>query len=162
MSLSYRRVRAAVLAATVLVAAPFSAKAQAVIKVNDSVSVRFGLLSQTWVDYTQNVRQDTSYAQNIFLRRIRFIFGGQIGSKVSFFFQTDNPNLGRTGPGFVKSPTTGFLLQDAYVEIKPTTSNIFMLDAGLQLIPLCRNCIASAGDVQTSCGRAVYEMSLLD
>lgn len=143
MSLSYR-VRAAVLAATVLVVAPCSATAQAVIKVNDSVSVRFGLLSQTWVDYTQNVQQDNSYAQNIFQRRMRFIFGGQIGSKVSFYFQTDNPNLGRTGPGFVKAPASGFLLQDGYVEIQPTTSNIFMFDAGLQFIPLCRNCIASA------------------
>src|SRR5712671_4378946 len=139
MSHSYR-VRAAMLAAAVLVVAPFFAKAQAVIKVNDSVSVRFGLLSQTWVDYTQNVRQDTSYAQNIFQRRMRFIFSGQIGSKLSFFFQTDNPNLGRSGPGFIKSPTTGFLLRDGYIEVKPATSNIFMVDAGLQLIPLCRNC----------------------
>jgi hypothetical protein len=146
MSLSYR-VRAAVLAATVLVVAPFSAKAQAVIKVNDSVSVRFGLLSQTWVDYTQNVRQDTSYAQNIFQRRMRFIFSGQLGSKFAFFFQTDNPNLGRSGPGFVKAPGTGFILQDGYIEVKPNASNIFMIDAGLQLIPLCRNCIASAASL---------------
>jgi len=146
MPLSYR-VRAAVLAATVLVVAPFAVKAQATIKVNDSISVRFGLLSQTWIDYSQNVRQDTSYAQNIFQRRMRFIFSGQIGSKLSFFFQTDNPNLGRTGPGFVKAPGTGFILQDGYIEIKPTTSNIFMVDAGLQLIPLCRNCIASAASL---------------
>jgi hypothetical protein len=146
MSLSYR-VRAAVLAAGVLVVAPRSVKAQAIIKVNDSVSVRFGLLSQTWVDYTQNVRQDTSYAQNIFQRRMRFIFSGQIGSKLSFFFQTDNPNLGRTGPGFVKAPASGFILQDGFVEIKPTPSNIFMVDAGLQLIPLCRNCLASAASL---------------
>jgi hypothetical protein len=130
-----------------LVVAPSSVRAQAVIKVNDSVSVRFGLLSQTWVDYSQNVRQDTGYAQNIFQRRMRFIFSGQIGPKLSFFFQTDNPNLGRSGPGFVKALGTGFLLQDAYVEINPTASNIFMADAGLLLIPLCRNCIASAASL---------------
>jgi hypothetical protein len=145
MSIS-NHIRAAALAAIVFVV-PFTAKAQAVLKVNDSISVRFGLLSQTWVDYTQNVRQDTSYAQNIFQRRMRFIFSGQVGSKLSFFFQTDNPNLGRSGPGFIKAPGTGFILQDGYIEVKPSASNVFMLDAGLQLIPLCRNCIASASSL---------------
>jgi hypothetical protein len=145
MSIS-NHLRAAALAAIVFVV-PFTAKAQAVIRVNDSISVRFGLLSQTWVDYSENVRQDTSYAQNIFQRRMRFIFGGQIGSKLSFFFQTDNPNLGRSGPGFIKAPGAGFILQDGYIEVKPSASNVFMLDAGLQLIPLCRNCIASAASL---------------
>ena len=145
MSITYR-VRTALVVAFSF-AAPLTARAQATIKVNDSISVRFGFLSQTWADFSQNVRQDTSFAQSIFQRRMRFIFGGQIGSKLSFFFQTDNPNLGRTGPGFVKAPGTGFITQDAYIEIKPTTSNAFILDAGLLLIPLCRNCYASAASL---------------
>jgi hypothetical protein len=144
MSISYRA-RAAALAAIALVL-PFTARSQAIIKVNDSVSVRFGLLSQTWVDYTQtpNVFVDGSYTQDIFLRRMRFLFTGQIGSKLSFIFQTDNPNLGRTGVGFIKSPATGFLLQDGLLEVQPAASNVFIVDAGLELVPLCRNCIANA------------------
>jgi predicted porin len=145
MSVSFH-FRGAVLAAFAC-AAPLSARAQATIKVNDSISVRFGFLSQTWADFSQNVRQDSSYAQNIFERRIRFIVGAQIGSKLSFFYETDNPNLGRTGPGFTKTLGSGFITQDAYVEVKPSTSNSFVLDAGLMFIPLCRNCYESAASL---------------
>jgi hypothetical protein len=138
------RVRAAVVAAVVSLA-PAWAHAQATIKVNDSVSVRVGFLSQTWADFNENVRQDTSYAQSIFQRRIRLLVGAQIGSHLNFFYETDNPNLGRTTAGAAKSLGTGFITQDAYVEYKPVaTSNAFLLVAGLQLIPLCRNCLESA------------------
>src|SRR3954454_19690791 len=58
------RARAVVLAA-LTVLTPAALHAQAVLKVNDSVSVRFGFLSQTWADFEQNSRQDTSYAQSI-------------------------------------------------------------------------------------------------
>jgi hypothetical protein len=138
------RVRAAVLAAVVSLV-PVATRAQAVIKVNDSVSVRVGFLSQTWADFNQNVRQDTSFAQSIFQRRIRLMVGAQVGSHLNFFFETDNPNLGRTTAGVAKALGTGFITQDAFVEYKPVaTSNAFLMVAGLQLIPLCRNCLESA------------------
>lgn len=140
------RVRAAVVAASVCLA-PAAAGAQAIIKVNDSVSVRVGFLGQMWADFSQNVRQDSSYAQSLFLRRVRLIVSGQIGSKLSFFYQTDNPNLGRTGPGFTKSLGTGFITQDAYLEVKPGASNALLIEGGLLLIPLCRNCYASAASL---------------
>lgn len=137
------RIRTAVLAAVVSLAPPVHA--QATIKVNDSVSVRIGFLSQTWADFNENVRQDTSYAQSIFQRRIRLLVGAQIGSHLNFFYESDNPNLGRTTAGAAKSLGTGFITQDAYVEYKPvSTSNAFLMVAGLQLIPLCRNCLESA------------------
>jgi hypothetical protein len=137
------RVRSAILAAVVSLAP--AVHAQATIKVNDSISVRVGFLSQTWADFNENVRQDTSYAQSIFQRRIRLLVGAQIGSHLNFFFETDNPNLGRTTAGVAKALGTGFITQDAYVEYKPvSTSNAFLMVAGLQLIPLCRNCLESA------------------
>jgi hypothetical protein len=124
---------------------PAVARAQATIKVNDSISVRVGFLSQTWADFNQNVRQDSSYAQSIFQRRIRLLVGAQVGSHLNFFFETDNPNLGRTTAGLPKNLSAGFITQDAYVEYKPVaTSNAFLMVAGLQLIPLCRNCVGSA------------------
>jgi hypothetical protein len=148
------RVRAAVLAGLVAftVAMPAAVHAQAVIKANDSVSVRIGFLSQTWADFEQNVRQDSSYAQSLFQRRLRLIVSAQVGSKMAFFFQTDNPNLGRTGPNlpggnFTRALGTGFITQDAYVEVKPSTTNSFVVEAGLLLIPLCRNCYASAASL---------------
>jgi hypothetical protein len=141
-----RRTVSAALTALV-VTMPAAAHAQAVLKVNDSISVRLGFLSQTWADFSQNVRQDSSYAQNIFQRRLRLIMGVQVGPHLSLFFQTDNPNLGRSGPGFTKSLGTGFITQDAFVEVKPGRSNALLLAAGLQYVPFCRNCMESAATI---------------
>ena len=138
--------RASALVALAL-ALPASASAQAVLKVNDSISVRLGFLSQTWADFNQNVRQDSSYSQNIFERRLRFIMSMQVGSHLSLFFQTDNPNLGRSGPGFAKTLGSGFITQDAYAEVKPGRSNALLLAAGLQYVPFCRNCMESAATI---------------
>ncbi len=144
--MSRLRSRAAALAALVFLL-PAAGSAQAVLKVNDSVSVRVGFLSQTWADFSQNVRQDSGYAQTIFARRLRFIVGAQVGSHLSFFFQTDNPNLGRSGPGYSKSLGSGFITQDAYAEVKPGRSNALLFDAGLQYVPFCRNCMESAATI---------------
>ena len=135
------------MAAAIFACLPALASAQAVLRVNDSIAVRLGVLSQTWADFSQNVRQDSSYAQNIFQRRLRFIAGLQIGPHLSFFFQTDNPNLGRSGPGFTKQLGGGFITQDAYVEVKPGRSSALLLDAGLQYVPFCRNCMESAATI---------------
>ena len=144
MSRSFRA--RAVLVAVLATAIPAAAQSQAVIKVNDSVSVKIGFLSQIWGDFNQNVRQDTSFSQSIFLRRIRLLVGAQIGSRVNVFFETDAPNLGRTTASATGGKALGsqVIVQDAYVEIKPGATNAFLLTAGLQLIPLCRNCLESA------------------
>jgi hypothetical protein len=73
--------------------------------------------------------------------------GGQVAKDVTFFFMTDNPNLGKStqavgGTTGVKAPGTGFIIQDAYMEW--AVANEFRLQGGLILIPLCRNCNSSA------------------
>jgi hypothetical protein len=130
---------------SVIILVPTFAHAQAVIKVNDNVSLRFGVLLQGWIDQTQDpASQD--YAKSIFLRRMRFLVGGAISPNISFFFETDNPNLGRTtAANQAKALGAGFITQDAFVEWKPMGTNTFMIDGGLMLIPLCRNCLESAG-----------------
>lgn len=133
--------RATVFVLAILLLVPSLVQAQAVIKVNDNVQLRFGLLMQGWADSAQDATTK-KYAENLFLRRMRFIVGGTLSPNVSFFFQTDNPNLGKAP----KALGTGFITQDAYVEWKPVaTSNAFMLDVGLMLPPLCRDCLGSAG-----------------
>jgi hypothetical protein len=119
---------------------PLVASAQAVIKVNDNVNIKFGTLIQAWADSQQDATTQ-GYGNQLFLRRFRFLVGGQISPNVSFFFETDNPNLGRNKTA--TSLGSGFITQDAFVEWKPV-SNAFILDAGLMLPPLCRNCLESA------------------
>lgn len=118
---------------------PTVAYGQAVIKVNDNINIRFGTLIQAWGDAAQSATAN-GYAQNLFLRRMRILISGQLSPTVSFFFQTDNPNLGKAP----KALGSGFITQDAYLEWKPR-SNAFMLDAGLMLPPFCRDCLGSAG-----------------
>jgi hypothetical protein len=117
---------------------PAVASAQATIKVNDNVSFKVGTLVQAWADSAQDATTK-GYANNLFLRRIRFILGGQITPNITFFFETDNPNLGKSP----KNLGGGFITQDAFIEWKPR-SNAFMLDAGMMFVPLCRNCLESA------------------
>jgi hypothetical protein len=113
--------------------------AQAQIKVNDNINIRFGLLLQGWADAAEDATTE-KYANNLFLRRIRFLVGGQISPNVSFFFETDNPNDGKAP----KNLGGGFITQDAFLSWKPTGSNAFIIDGGLFLPPLCRNCVESA------------------
>ncbi len=130
--------------AVVMALLPGVASAQAVIKVNDDVNFRLGVFMQGWADWQQNAAG--GYAQNLFLRRARFLLTGNVTKDVSFFFQTDNPNIGKStqttvGGTGAKSLSTGFLLQDAFIEWK--VDNAFRLDAGLFLVPLCRDCLTS-------------------
>jgi len=123
---------------------PLVAQAQVLVKVNDNINFKFGMLMQAWADSAQDAASQ-SYAQNLFLRRVRFIAAGQLSPNISFFFETDNPNLGKNKG--TSALNTGFETQDAFIEWKPTGSQAFMIDGGLMLPPLCRNCLESAGSL---------------
>ena len=123
---------------SVLVAAA-TASAQAMIKVDDNINFKVGVLLQPQADWTQDAAT-RGYQQNLFVRRARLLLGGQLSPKVTFFMETDSPNLGKVVAG-QKTISTGFTLQDAYVEWK--LADGLMLDAGLMFIPLCRNCFQS-------------------
>jgi hypothetical protein len=119
------------------------AHAQATVKVNDNVNFRFGTLIQAWGDDLQDATT-RGYANNVYLRRVRLIVSGQVAKNVSFFLQTDNPNFGKTAAGTAapKGFTGTFLIQDAWVEWKP--SDAFALNAGEMLIPLDRLILTSS------------------
>jgi Phosphate-selective porin O and P len=116
---------------------PVVAQAQAIIKVNDTVFFRFGVQMQGWADELQSATTK-GYAQNLFLRRARFLVTGQMAPNLTFFFQTDNPNAGKAPKGAVFGT---FILQDAWFEWK--LRNEFMLDGGEFLVPLSRNGLQS-------------------
>src|SRR5664279_1251303 len=97
---------------------PAVANAQAIIKVNDTVNFKLGILLQGWADWngqSNAVGETAGFQQNLFLRRARFFVGGQVAKDVTFFFMTDNPNLGKStqtltsGTTGVKAPGTGFI-----------------------------------------------------
>jgi Phosphate-selective porin O and P len=118
------------------------AHAQVVIKVNDNVSFRLGGQAQLWADELQDPASK-AYAQNLYVRRIRFLLTGSVAPNVTFFYQTDNPNLGKTP----KALTAGFVTQDAWAEWKFTDA--FMLDGGLFLVPTSREELTSTTSFMT-------------
>ena len=136
-----RAVRAAALVlAMVTLATALPAAAQAVIKVNDDVSFKFGFLLQGQGDWLEDpVTGGTS--QNLFLRRARLLVGGNVAKNVSFFIDTDNPNLGKVNAGS-KTISSGLLIQDAFLTWK--LRDELQLDAGLILTGIAHNSLQGA------------------
>jgi hypothetical protein len=118
------------------------ARGQVVVKVNDSVNFRLGLLLQANADGTQDPISE-GYSQNMFLRRLRFIVLATIAPTVTAFFQTENSRLGNAGTTGAKSLNTGFIVQDAYLEWRLLGEKV-MVDAGLFYTPQSRGVLNSS------------------
>ncbi len=112
------------------------ARGQVVVKVDEDVNFRLGVLLQGRADWTQDPVSE-GYSQNFFLRRVRFGLAATLGPNVSTFFQTDSPRLGDAGLTGTKISSTGFLVQDALLEWK-LAGEAAMLDAGLLYTPQSR------------------------
>jgi hypothetical protein len=129
-----RSVFAAVTLATLLL--PAAASAQAIVKVSDDVWFRFGIQLTGWADATQTAPTG-GYTKNLFLRRDRLLITGSVAPGVTFFFQTDDPNLGKAP----KSLQSGFIVRDARMEW--AINEAFALDAGEFIVPFSRNVLQS-------------------
>ena len=66
---------------------------------------------------------------------------GRSPINVTFFVETDAPNLGKRLPGG-KNIQPSMILQDAYAEVRVTDA--LLIDAGLMFIPFSRNSLQSA------------------
>ena len=132
------RIAASVAAMILVAAAPAGAQVQ--IKVNDNVNFKLGVLGQFQAEWLEDPAEDDTQ-QNLFVRRIRLLFGGQVAKNVSFFIETDAPNLGKTVNG-AKNISPDLIVQDAYGEVR--FHDAFSLDVGLMFVPFSRNSIQSA------------------
>ncbi len=84
--------------ATALLALLPGASAQWVIESSDGgSSIKLGFLAQPQAEWLE-APTGGQCAQNLFLRRFRIIFGGQVSEKWSFFFETDSPNAPQPQP----------------------------------------------------------------
>jgi Phosphate-selective porin O and P len=115
-------------------------QAQAEIKVSDDVNFKLGILGQFQLDALDDTGTDVD-TKNLFARRLRLMFGGEVAKGVTFFVETDTPNLGKVASG-AKNIQPATIIQDAYGEFKP--AQVFMVDAGLMFVPFSRNSVQSA------------------
>src|SRR4051812_23153855 len=91
------------------------ARAQVVIKANDDVNFKLGVLGQFQAATIDNPEPDPS-TNNLFVRRLRLLVGGQVAKNVTFLVETDGPNLGKTLPGG-KNIAPSLILQDAVASL---------------------------------------------
>jgi phosphate-selective porin O/P len=138
MRTSICRTAASYVAALLIGAVP--AAAQIVVKASDDVNFKLGVLGQFQADTVDNPGTEPN-TNNLFVRRLRLLFAGQVAKNVSFFVETDAPNLGKTLSG-AKNIQPSVILQDAYAEFR--VADAFTLDAGLMFIPFSRNSLQSA------------------
>ena len=103
-------------------------------------SVSVGFLAQGQAEWL-GTADGSSTSKNLFLRRMRLMAGGKINSKVSFFLETDSPNLGKGTTDGKKNQEVVFL-QD--VILTYTVRPEFQIDAGMLLIPGSHNAEQSA------------------
>ena len=130
----------AVAAAVLVLFAAAPAAGQATIKVSDDVNLRFGVLGQVQADSLEDPGTGAA-TNNLFIRRVRLLFGGQVAKNITFFVETDSVNLGRVVNGVKNIPSTT-IIQDAYGEFK--AGDAFAVDAGLMFVPFSRNSLQSA------------------
>jgi hypothetical protein len=88
MHTSTRRIAACAMAALLIAALP--ASAQIVITGDDDVNFKLGVLGQFQADTITNPDAESN-TNNLFARRLRLLFGGQVAKNVSFFIETDAP-----------------------------------------------------------------------
>jgi hypothetical protein len=111
------------------------AHAQAIIKVNDDVNFKFGVLGMFQADTISNPEPEPS-TNNLFVRRMRLAFAGQVAKNVTFFLQTDAANLGKVLPGG-KNIAPSVIVQDAFASVKVADALTF--DTGLIFVPGSRD-----------------------
>lgn len=104
-------------------------------------SIKVGFLAQPQLE-AQETPDTEGYSRNLFLRRMRLLFGGKLSEHWTFFFETDSPNLGKSNPdralnlGGAKDAGSIYV-QDAYVTYN--RGEAFKVDAGMILAPLGHN-----------------------
>lgn len=98
-------------------------------------TLNLGFLSQIQGEALDNA--DATHTQeNLFFRRLRIIMGGKIDDKLSFFFETDSPNLGKGTTTGAKTDSTIFV-QDFFLTY--AVSNALKIDGGMFLVPVSHN-----------------------
>jgi Phosphate-selective porin O and P len=128
-------------AALALVGRP--ATAQLLISTADgSSSLKLGTLVQFWAESL-----DTPDAQeqqrNLYFRRLRLLGQYQFGDRLSLFWETDSPNLGKGNPDGSKNSGTSVSFLDVVATY--AFAHQFQLDAGEILVPVSYNHLQAAG-----------------
>jgi hypothetical protein len=139
---------AAAAAALLIAGSAVPAQAQWQIESKDGkTNIKVGFLAQPQFESLQttdpaSTTGGTVNAKNLFIRRFRIVFGGQLAGNWTFFFETDSPNVGKQVAGTSAKDSGSIFIQDAFVTYNH--GDEFKVDAGLILLGLDHNHLQSA------------------
>ena len=114
--------------------APLSA--QVVVK-DEDVNFKGGVSAQLWAHWNNDSSNGRSSQQIPYYWTAHFIISGDLGTAISFFFETDDPKFG-IAP---KDLASGFIIEDASMEWNPTKQ--FQSNGGLFIVRFKRNGLQS-------------------
>jgi hypothetical protein len=108
-------------------------------------SLKLGLLGQGQAEFVEVPEAGNpdglDISRNLFLRRFRILGGGNLSDKLSFFFETDSPNLGKANAAGTKE-AGDIYLQDFFVTY--SFRDELKVEGGLMLTPNSHNSETSA------------------
>lgn len=137
-------IRCVVFAVVCVVGAASIAESQwRITSADQKSSLTLGVLAQPQFEWL-TAADDADAAKNIYIRRLRFIFGGKLTDKVSFFIETDSPNIGKANAAGRKSEDAIFV-QDAVLSY--TVHGSVNLEGGLIIVPTSRHTTQSAANL---------------
>lgn len=135
------RIRVSVLAGVLALAAGAASAAELKLASADGESwIKFGFLAQVRGE-SFDTADGTDTSKDLYFRRLRLLFGGQINPKWGFFIDTDSPNLGKGNADGTKNAG------DVYIQdfaITYTHNDAFKVDVGMLLVPFSHNSTQSA------------------
>ncbi len=102
---------------------------------NAGSAVRVGFLAQLRAE-ALDTSDGPEVAKDLFLRRLRLMAGGKINDRLSFFLETDSPNLGKGGR-YGKKGASDIFLQDIFVSFAATDE--LYIETGMLLPHLSYN-----------------------
>jgi len=125
--------------------APFAAHAVKVPIPVEGVNVNFGINVQTHALFNENGTPDgTAWSTDIFMRRTRLVFNGDITRYFWFFIQVENTNFGKFA-----NFTSRMIFQDAVAAWAPTGStgnDVLLIEAGILRVPSSRGTITNVNN----------------
>ncbi len=112
-----------------------------------NATIRFGMFLQPQFEALGSVAAD-GYANNLYLRRARFVVGGTLFDRIEYFLETDSPNLfkGATAVpamGQALKGTSTMVIQDLFGTYK-VLGDMLKIDAGYTLPAGSHNSLQSA------------------
>jgi hypothetical protein len=120
-------------------ALPTAARAEK-IKINDDTTLTLAALLQPQAAVVEDAAPDGGAGTDFYVRRVRLIVGGQLTERASFFFETDQTNLGKDG-----NWETSIFVQDAFVSLELAAG--VSVHAGMLLLPFSRHNNQSAASL---------------